>query len=82
MIVQILLSLFWKRFNFKGAVAGILSGAVTDIIWAIFLFKTEIYELIPGFAMSLFVAILVTLSTKEPSKEVKKLFDEALTYDK
>ena len=31
----ILLSLFWKRFTFKGAVAGISAGALVDIVWLI-----------------------------------------------
>ena len=31
----ILLSLFWKRFTFKGAVAGISAGALVDIAWLI-----------------------------------------------
>ena len=31
----ILLSLFWKRFTFKGAVAGISAGALVDIGWLI-----------------------------------------------
>ena len=29
----IMLSLFWKRFNFTGAVAGIITGAAVDILW-------------------------------------------------
>lgn len=33
----ILLSLFWRRFTYKGALAGVISGAVTDVLWLIFL---------------------------------------------
>lgn len=29
----ILLSLFWRRFNYKGAVAGVVSGFVVDLGW-------------------------------------------------
>jgi hypothetical protein len=29
----IMLSLFWKRFNFAGALAAIITGAVVDILW-------------------------------------------------
>lgn len=32
----IILSLFWKRFNFPGAIAGIAVGAVADVCWLVF----------------------------------------------
>lgn len=76
----IMLSLFWKRFNFKGAVAGIVVGAVVDVLWYIFLSSTGIYELLPGFALGLAAAVITTLCTQAPSKEVQDLFDEAVKY--
>jgi sodium/proline symporter len=76
----IMLSLFWKRFNFKGAVAGIVVGAVVDVLWYIFLSSTGIYELLPGFALGLAAAVIMTLCTQAPSKEVQDLFDEAVKY--
>ena len=72
----ILLSLFWKRFTFKGAVAGILVGAVVDIAWLAFI-GLGIYEIIPGFFTGLIAAVIVTLFDKEPDKEVQALFDRA-----
>ncbi len=77
----IMLSLFWKRFNFKGAVAGIITGAAVDILWYAFLTSTGIYELLPGFVFGLIAAVVVTLCTKEPSKEVYELFDKAEKFD-
>ena len=77
----ILLTLFWKRFNFAGALAGILSGAAVDILWLAFLSSTGIYELAPGFIASFIVAVVVTLCTKAPSKEVEELFDKAVNYN-
>ena len=77
----IMLSLFWKRFNFKGAVAGIITGAAVDILWYAFLSSTGIYELLPGFVFGLIAAVVVTLCTKEPSKEVYELFDKAEKFD-
>lgn len=77
----IMLSLFWKRFNFKGAVAGIVTGAAVDILWYAFLTSTGIYELLPGFVFGLIAAVVVTLCTKEPSKEVYELFDKAQKFD-
>lgn len=76
----IMLSLFWKRFNFKGAVAGIVVGAVVDVLWYMFLSSTGIYELLPGFALGLAAAVITTLCTQAPSKEVQDLFDEAVKY--
>ncbi len=73
----IMLSLFWKRFNFPGAVAGILTGAAVDILWLIFLKDLGIYEIIPGFAAGLIVSVIVTLITKAPSKEVTDMFELA-----
>ena len=71
----ILLSLFWRRFNFAGALAGILTGAAVDILWLVFLKDLGIYEIIPGFVASLLVAVVVTLCTKAPSDDVIKIFD-------
>jgi len=73
----ILLSLFWRRFSFKGAVAGIAAGALVDILWLIFLSGLGIYEIIPGFCAGLIAAVVVTLADKEPEPEVLELFDSA-----
>ena len=72
----ILLSLFWRRFNFAGAVAGILTGAAVDILWLVFLKDFGLYEIIPGFLASLIVAVVVTLATKAPDAEITAIFDK------
>lgn len=77
----IMLSLFWKRFNFAGAVAGIVVGSIVDISWLAFLSGTGLYELLPGFAAGLIAAVVATLATKPPAKEVEDLFDEAMAYE-
>ena len=71
----ILLSLFWRRLNFSGAVAGILGGAAVDILWLVLLKDLGIYEIIPGFIFGLLAAVVVSLCTKAPSDEVTALFD-------
>lgn len=74
----ILLSLFWKRFTYKGAVAGIIAGAAADILWLIFLSaSTGIYEIIPGFAACLIASVVVTLIDEKPSDEVLKIYEAA-----
>jgi len=77
----IMLSLFWKRFNFAGAVAGIVAGFVVDIAWLTFLSSTGIYEIIPGFIASTVAAVVVTLLTKKPGADVEALYDKALAFD-
>jgi sodium/proline symporter len=77
----ILLCLFWKRFNYAGAVAGILCGAAADIVWLYVVSSTGVYELAPGFIVGLIAAVVVALLTKKPSAEVEELFDRAMEYD-
>ncbi len=74
----IILSLFWKRFTYKGALAGVIAGAVTDVIWLIFLSApTGIYEIIPGFIVGMIAAVVATLLDKKPSAEIEAIFDAA-----
>ncbi|MCP3028363.1 sodium/proline symporter PutP [Halobacillus sp. A5] len=73
----IVLSLFWKGITRNGALAGIIVGAITVIVWAslsggIF----DLYELLPGFILSGIAAILVSLAGTPP-KEVIAEFEEA-----
>ncbi len=81
----VLLSLFWKRFTYKGAVAGIIVGALVDMLWlwmpvsqGLSLYKlTNIYEIIPGFIIGALAAIIVTLIDKKPSQEVEDIYVRA-----
>ncbi|MEH7417816.1 sodium/proline symporter PutP [Neobacillus drentensis] len=72
----ILLSLYWKRMNRWGALAGMISGAITVIIWAnVPVLSKSLYEMIPGFLVSLTAIWVVSLATPEPSEQLKKEFD-------
>ena len=73
----ILLALFWKRFTYWGAFAGIITGFAADALWYAFCSGTKIYEIIPGFAAGLIAAVIVSLLTPAPAKEVTDLFEEA-----
>ena len=82
----VILSLFWKRFNYSGAVAGILAGAIADITWLVLctstvteavITNTGVYEIVPGFVIGAIVAVVVTLCTKAPSKEVEDIYISA-----
>lgn len=75
----ILLSLFWKRLTMKGAVAGMVVGGLTVVLWenVPVLAATGLYSLAPGFALALAVIAAVSLLDREPSKEVQDLFERA-----
>ena len=73
----ILLSLYWRRMTRNGALAGIVAGGVTVIIWkqlagGIF----DLYEIVPGFLISVLTIMVVSLVGKEPSKEMIDEFDK------
>lgn len=72
----VLFSLYWKRLNAPGAIAGMATGAIVSVVWGVW-FSDIIYEIVPGFAASVIVLVLVTLATKEPETKVKKQFDQA-----
>ena len=69
-----LTSLYWRRTNKYGAIAGMLSGTATVLIWhnlvkplgGIF----AIYELLPAFIVSLLFIVVISLLTPAPSAEV------------
>ncbi|MBR6510496.1 MAG: sodium/proline symporter [Clostridia bacterium] len=78
-----LFSLFWKRTNLWGAVAGMLSGGAMIFIWK-FLIAAKlskfwsgfgIYELLPAFIISAIFIVVVSLLTAKPSKEIEDDFE-------
>lgn len=73
----VILSLFWKRLTYKGAVSGIVVGAVVDILWLLYMSATGIYEIIPAFFAGLVVTVIVSLIDKKPSAEVMAIYENA-----
>ncbi|MDR1618682.1 MAG: sodium/proline symporter [Treponema sp.] len=85
----ILLSLYWKRLTRAGAVAGICAGGLTVILWDYIPFiprggrwlnmgeATGLYSLTPGFCLSLFFIVVISLATKPPSAEILDEFEIA-----
>jgi len=77
----ILFSLFWKRTNFCGALAGMLTGGLTVVIWrnvsssvhAVF----GVYELLPAFILSCLAILCISLATKKPSEAIEREFEKA-----
>ena len=78
----ILMSLYWKRMNWQGAIAGILSGGIVVIVWRTFIKEyINLYELLPAFIISAVMIFVVSLLTREPSAEIRKEFDEYMKVD-
>ncbi|WP_071396335.1 sodium/proline symporter PutP [Bacillus tuaregi] len=82
----ILLSLFWRKMTSWGAFAGMVSGAVTVILWANFtkagIIPFQLYEIVPGFIINLIFSIVVSLFTFKSNKGIEKAFDETIAMTK
>ena len=79
----ILLSLFWRRFNYKGAVAGVVSGFVVDLGWLLpgLTASTGIFEIVPGFIASFIIAVIVAKCTAAPNTKAVEIFDKGTSKD-
>ena len=74
-----LFSLFWKRINKAGAIAGMIGGAGMVFLWKLVISQLggvfAIYELLPAFIFSSICIVVVSLLTKAPSQEVLDDFE-------
>ncbi len=80
-----LFSLFWKRTNKAGALAGMISGGAMVFIWKYGVAPMgglwSIYELLPAFLVSCVVIVVVSLLTAPPADEIQAEF-EAVRHPK
>ena len=85
----VLMSLFWKRCNLPGAVAGIVSGGFTVIIWDYIPLVsgqtlgavTGLYSLAIGFLISIILIVIVSLCTKAPDATILAEFDRVVSNE-
>ncbi|MBO5889593.1 MAG: sodium:proline symporter, partial [Clostridia bacterium] len=81
-------SLFSKRVNQAGAIAGMLTGGIMVFVWKLLIKPLggifAIYELLPAFILSCIAIVVVSYLTKKPDAEIEAKFDEAkaLTLEK
>lgn len=77
----IIFSLFWKRMTSKGALAGMISGGATVIIWhkLVTMGLFSLYEIVPGFILASVAIILFSLIDQPPSQEIMDEFDSVKT---
>lgn len=75
-----LMSLFWKRINRWGGIAGMIGGGVMVFIWNLVIRPLggvwDVYELLPAFLFSCLCIVVVSLLTPAPSEQIQKDFDE------
>ncbi|UTW10474.1 sodium/proline symporter PutP [Marinobacterium rhizophilum] len=72
----LILALYWKRMNRAGALAGILVGGITVVVWKQLsggLF--DLYEIVPGIVFATLAIIIATLATSAPPASVQARFD-------
>ena len=76
----ILLALYWRKLTNIGALAGMVSGAVVAFVWGkVEVLTSTLYEIVPGFIVCLLVAVLVSMVTYKPNKEIEAEFDETIS---
>lgn len=78
----LILALFWRRMTKNGAMAGIMTGGITVILWKQLeggLF--DLYEIIPGFIFSALTIVIVSLLSSEPENNILVCFDSARLKD-
>ncbi|MBQ8612993.1 MAG: sodium/proline symporter PutP [Ruminiclostridium sp.] len=75
----IILSLFWKRMNIVGAVAGMITGGVAVIVWEQFCGATGVYSLLPAFVLALIAVVVGSLVSGKQPEGVDELFEKAKT---
>ena len=75
----IILALYWRKLTNVGALAGMVSGAVVAFVWGkVPSLASMLYEIVPGFIICLLVAVVVSLVTYKPNREIEAEFDETL----
>nr|WP_166840579.1 sodium/proline symporter PutP [Rheinheimera pleomorphica] len=78
----VVLSLYWQRMTFAGALSGIISGAATVLFWIYApvlengaSLSSLVYEIVPGVIISTLSIIIVSRLTKAPAPDVITLFE-------
>lgn len=70
----LVISLFWNRMTRNGALAGIIVGGITVLVWKQ-LALLGLYEIVPGFIFSCIAIYVVSLLDTPPSKEILDEFE-------
>ncbi|MEW6989472.1 sodium/proline symporter PutP [Colwelliaceae bacterium 6441] len=83
----VILSLYWKKMNRNGALAGIITGAATVLFWIYApitiggqSLSSIVYEIVPGFILCSIAIIVVSKMTHQPQEAIENTFDEMLKH--
>ncbi|MDR2326226.1 MAG: sodium/proline symporter PutP [Acidovorax sp.] len=71
----VLFSLLWPRMTRNGALAGMVVGAATVLVWQQYQWF-KLYEIVPGFALSSLAIVLVSLLGAPPSQRMRAIHAE------
>jgi sodium/proline symporter len=77
----LILSLYWPRMTRRGALAGVLAGGITVVVWKQLeggLF--DLYEMVPGFLLSLIAIWIACLTDPAPRARLEEDFERALDF--
>lgn len=81
----ILLSLYWKKLTWQGALAGMVAGSAVVFVWK-YVVTTQLgadggffalYEILPGFLLNLLICVAVSKATYKPDPVIEAEFDAA-----
>lgn len=72
---SILISLFWRKMTLQGAIAGMVVGAATVIIWEAGAFL-GLYSIVPGFILSSIAIFVISNITYKKDGKTQVLFDD------
>ena len=79
----VIFSLYWKKMTQQGALAGMLTGATTVLIWIYAPIAIDgqslssiMYEIVPGFIMASIAIVAVSRLTAKPQPEIEALFEQ------
>lgn len=72
----VLLSLYWKRMTGNGALAGIIAGGITVLVWKQFGWF-GLYEIVPGFILAVTAIFAVSLIDKAPAEDIMRVFERS-----
>lgn len=78
----VIASLYWKRLNVPGAIAGMVVGAVVSFAWGQSPLSDVLYEIVPGVLASVLFMVVVSLMTKPPATHITNTFDKAVSLSR